>query len=386
MYSFIGSYPHYHDATKNGAHVRRALALPATLENENRTYLQHLYVLCDVSRKVLCFPWVDKTHLHCRWGSVDWYPEELTETAVGGQNAILHSSGCKGFIEWSWMTSTVYPQFCLLTRIFANVWFVYPTISNTSAWQSAVGTGLPDKRYTQWQRWQKYTCIVQINADRHISIAVFSKNRPSPLSIFVCGLPRHSQCSLFHVHGMCFSMVCQVLRWRKLTKATALHRWRRFRLRHPASLKNLCRRPPTPPIIFGPSWNATCSCCAWAKKKQRTKTNQRVLKKWAAGLVVEGDACLLLTLMKFPFVSIPTSYIYISVICVFFYLTIFNHFEWICLRSWWVGENGEAAWDSSINQVPKHHRDCVLDGDLFLKLSLLFRTSLKKMSSWVLWG
>ena len=54
------------------------------------------------------------------------------------------------------------------------------------------------------------------------------------------------------------------------------------------------------------------------KKKQRTKTNQRVLKKWAAGLVVEGDACLLLTLMKFPFVSIPTSYIYIyfSYLCV----------------------------------------------------------------------
>lgn len=29
---------------KNGAHVHRVLALPATLENENRRYLQHLYV------------------------------------------------------------------------------------------------------------------------------------------------------------------------------------------------------------------------------------------------------------------------------------------------------------------------------------------------------
>lgn len=121
------------------------------------------------------------------------------------------------------------------------------------------------------------------------------------------------------------------------------------------------------------------------KKTQRTKRNQGYWRN-GLGLVVEGDACLLLTLMKFPFVSIPTSYKFQLVICVFFYLRIFNHFEWVCLRSWCVGENGEAAWDSSINQVPKHHRDCVLDGDLLLKLSLLFRTSLKRISSWVLWG
>ena len=182
-------------------------------------------------------------------------------------------------------------------------------------------------------------------------------------------------------------MVCQVLRWRKLPKATALHRWGRFRLRHPASLKNLCRRPPTPPIIFGPSWNATCSCCAWAKKNTKNENETKGTEEMGLDLLLK----VMLVCFQLSWSSHLSQFqlvirIFQLVICVFFYLTIFNHFDWICLRSWRVGENGEAAWDSSINQVPKHHRDCVLDGDLLLKLSLLFRTSLKKMSSWVLWG
>ena len=219
---------------------------------------------------------------------------------------------------------------------------------------------------------------MQIDTLNTLSIAVFSKNRPSPLPSRSVAFFMFTECVINGLSG---------LEMEKVAESNCSSPMGTISTPTPRISEKPVSPTPYPSDYLWSELERYLLLLCLGKKNTKNENETKGTEEMGLDLLLK----VMLVCFQLSWSSHLSQFqlvirIFQLVICVFFYLTIFNHFDWICLRSWRVGENGEAAWDSSINQVPKHHRDCVLDGDLLLKLSLLFRTSLKKMSSWVLWG